>query len=36
MCYWYSVLGYGIFNEIMINEAEMLLLKHNGVIIIVR
>ena len=36
MCYWYPELGYGIFNEIMINEAEMLLLKRNGVVIIVR
>ena len=36
MCYWYSVLGYGVFNGTMVNKAEMLLLKHNGVIIIVR
>ena len=36
MCLWYPELSYGIFNEMMINEAEMLLLKHNGVVIIVR
>lgn len=36
MCFWYAELGYGIFNEMMISEAEMLLLKHNGVVIIVR
>ena len=36
MCYWYSQLGYGVFDGMMINEAEMLLLKHNGIIVIVR
>lgn len=36
MCYWYPILGYGIFNDLMITEAEMHMLKHNGVIIIVR
>ena len=36
MCYWYETLDYGVYNEMMINRAEMLLLKHNGIIIIVR
>lgn len=36
MCIWYPVLGYGIFGNLMITEAEMHMLKHNGVLIIVR
>ena len=36
MCYWYSQLGYGVFDGMMINEAEMLLLKRNGIVIVIR
>ena len=36
MIFWYATLGYGIFNNLMINEAEMMLLKHNGITVIVR